>query len=93
MFASSDGLRNMPPRRSSLTPALFARDNLARAARVASVVGPILVMLNHFDCWQRQALGSTCLWQSVATLFVPFAVSAYTGAASTAQSSKEGDPK
>lgn len=46
-----------------------------RALIMSAVVGTLLVTINHGMCLYAGNFGFTCLWQSVLTYFVPYAVS------------------
>lgn len=46
-----------------------------RAMLLALVVGGILIAINHGPCITSGMFNFTCLWQSVLTFFVPYAVS------------------
>ena len=57
-------------RRYAFTPLV-----VRRALIIALVVGFILIMINHSDRIRSGTFDTTLLWQSVLTIFVPYAVS------------------
>ena len=59
----------------------FSRDVVARAVKVALVVGCILVAINHGDALLAGDLDSVRLARIALTFLVPYCVSVYSAAA------------
>jgi hypothetical protein len=58
----------------------FFRHNIARAVKVALIVGTILGAINHFDMFLSGKFEVRRIVQIIVTYFVPFIVSLYSGA-------------
>jgi hypothetical protein len=56
------------------------RETLARSLRVASVVGSILGVINHYDMFASGNFQTRRLIQFFGTFLVPFCVSTYSSA-------------
>lgn len=59
---------------------LFRRDTLIRAVKVALIVGPILIIINHYDTLLHNELTLHLCFKILLTFLVPFSVSAYSSA-------------
>lgn len=59
----------------------FSRAVVARAVRVAVIVGFILVAINHGDALMAGDIDGVRLAKILLTFFVPYCVSAYSAAA------------
>ncbi len=64
----------------------FRRETTFRALKVAFVVAPILVLINHFDTIMNKDFHSIFYLKSVITFFVPYTVSAFSSAMAYSQS-------
>ena len=53
----------------------FTPPVVRRAVIIAVVVGFILILINHSDRLRSGTFDATLLWQSLLTIFVPYAVS------------------
>ena len=53
----------------------FTPPVVRRAVIIAVVVGFILIMINHSDRIRSGTFDATLFWQSLLTIFVPYAVS------------------
>lgn len=58
----------------------FRRETSARALKVAIVVGPILIAINHLDLILNFEFTPTLFLKSLLTFLVPYCVSAYSSA-------------
>lgn len=58
----------------------FRQETVYRAIKVALVVGPILILINHHDALLRFELDNRLYFKIVLTFLVPFCVSAYSSA-------------
>jgi hypothetical protein len=58
----------------------FRRETVLRAIRVALVVGPILIIINHHDALLKFEFNDDLYFKFVLTFFVPYCVSAYSSA-------------
>jgi len=58
----------------------FRRETVLRAIKVALVVGPILIIINHHDALVKFEFNDHLLSKFVLTFFVPYCVSAYSSA-------------
>ena len=58
----------------------FRRETVLRAIRVALVVGPILIIINHHDALMNLEFSDKLYFKFVLTFFVPYCVSAYSSA-------------
>ncbi len=56
------------------------RDTTMRALKVAFVVAPVLIIINHFDSIMHKDLTATFYIKSILTSLVPYTVSAYSSA-------------
>ena len=59
---------------------LFRRETVLRAIRVALVIAPILIIINHHDQLLELNLTPRLVLKCVLTFFVPYCVSAYSSA-------------
>ena len=59
---------------------LFRRETIVRAIKVALVVGPILIIINHHDSILNFELSNNLYFKFALTFLVPFCVSAYSSA-------------
>lgn len=58
----------------------FRRETVLRAIRVALVIGPILIIINHHDQLLELDLTPRLVLKCILTFFVPYCVSAYSSA-------------
>lgn len=58
----------------------FRRETVLRAIRVALVVAPILILINHYDEILVYSFTPRFYFQGFMTFFVPYMVSAYSSA-------------
>lgn len=58
----------------------FRRETVLRAIRVAIVVAPILILINHHDAIIDLSFTPNFYFKCVLTFFVPYMVSAYSSA-------------
>jgi len=58
----------------------FRPETTRRALRVALIVGPILIIINHHDAIIELKLSYLFFLKSVLTFLVPYSVSAYSSA-------------
>lgn len=58
----------------------FRRETVIRAIKVAMVVGPILIVINHHDALLSMELHRHLYIKIVLTFLVPYCVSAYSSA-------------
>jgi len=58
----------------------FRDETIYRAIKVAIIVGPILIIINHPDSLLRLKLTNHLYFKIVLTFLVPFCVSAYSSA-------------
>jgi hypothetical protein len=58
----------------------FRRETVLRAIKVALVVGPILIIINHHDALLRLELHRHLYFKIILTFLVPYCVSAYSSA-------------
>ena len=58
----------------------FRRETVLRAIRVALVVGPILIIINHHDLLIDREFNGHLYFKIMLTFLVPFCVSAYSSA-------------
>lgn len=58
----------------------FRRETVLRAIRVALVIGPILIIINHHDQLLELDLTPRLALKCILTFFVPYCVSAYSSA-------------
>lgn len=58
----------------------FRRETIFRAIKVALVVGPILIIINHHDSLLNLELSHDLYLKIALTFLVPFCVSAYSSA-------------
>ena len=58
----------------------FRRETVLRAIKVALIVGPILIIINHHDSLLHLELTKHLYIKIVLTFLVPFCVSAYSSA-------------
>ena len=58
----------------------FRRETVLRAIKVALVVGPILIIINHYDALLRFELHHHLYFKIALTFLVPYCVSAYSSA-------------
>lgn len=59
---------------------LVRKDTILRAIKFALIVGPILILINHYDSLIAFDLSLKFYLKSVLTFFVPFSVSAISSA-------------
>jgi hypothetical protein len=59
----------------SIFTVAFQWSVVRRSLMLAVIVGAILIAINHGTCILSGQFGTTCLWQSVLTLVVPYCVS------------------
>lgn len=59
---------------------LFRRETVLRAIRVALVIAPILIVINHHDQLLELNLTPRLVLKCILTFFVPYCVSAYSSA-------------
>jgi hypothetical protein len=64
----------------------FRRDTTLRALKVAFVVAPILIVINHFDAIISGNFSSYFYPKCLLTFFVPYTVSAFSSAMAYSQS-------
>lgn len=58
----------------------FRRETVLRAVRVALVVAPVLILINHYDEIMVYSFTPRFYYQCFMTFFVPYMVSAYSSA-------------
>ena len=58
----------------------FRRETVLRAIKVALVVGPILILINHYDSLLQFEFSHHLYFKFMLTFLVPFCVSAYSSA-------------
>jgi len=58
----------------------FRRETVLRAIKVALVVGPILIIINHHDVLLNLEFSNDLYFKCFLTFFVPYCVSAYSSA-------------
>ncbi len=58
----------------------FRRETVLRAIKVALVVGPILIIINHHDVLMKFEFSDDLYFKCFLTFFVPYCVSAYSSA-------------
>lgn len=58
----------------------FRRETTARAIKVAVLVAPILIWINHFDLIMAQKFTPVLYFKCLLTFFVPYCVSAFSSA-------------
>ena len=58
----------------------FKRETIIRAIKVALVVGPILIIINHHDSILNYELSNNLYFKFALTFLVPYCVSAYSSA-------------
>jgi hypothetical protein len=58
----------------------FRRETVLRAIKVALVVGPILIIINHYDVLMKIEINNHLYFKCFLTFFVPYCVSAYSSA-------------
>ncbi|MEM7008331.1 MAG: nitrate/nitrite transporter NrtS [Thermodesulfobacteriota bacterium] len=58
----------------------FRRETVVRALKVALVVGPILIVINHHDSLLSLELHRQLYFKIALTFLVPYCVSAYSSA-------------
>ena len=58
----------------------FRRETVLRAIRVALVIGPILIIINHHDQLLELNLTPRLALKCILTFLVPYCVSAYSSA-------------
>ncbi len=58
----------------------FRKETVWRAIRVAVIVAPILIIINHHDNLLALNITPDLLMKSTLTFFVPYCVSAYSSA-------------
>ena len=58
----------------------FRRETVLRAIKVALVVGPILIIINHHDSLINFEFHNDLYLKFILTFFVPYCVSAYSSA-------------
>ena len=58
----------------------FRKETVLRALKVAVVVAPILIVINHHDNLLSLDITPALLYKSALTFFVPYCVSAYSSA-------------
>lgn len=58
----------------------FRRETTYRALKVALVVAPILIIINHFDEIMNRDFHNMFYLKSILTFFVPYTVSAFSSA-------------
>ncbi|HSG30137.1 MAG TPA: nitrate/nitrite transporter NrtS [Thermodesulfobacteriota bacterium] len=64
----------------------FRKDTTLRALKVAFVVAPILILINHFDTIMNRDFHWVFYLKSIITFFVPYTVSAFSSAMAYSQS-------
>jgi hypothetical protein len=58
----------------------FRRETTTRAVKVAAIIAPILIVMNHYDEIIDLRFTPIFFFKSVLTFFVPYFVSAYSSA-------------
>ena len=58
----------------------FRQETIYRAVKVALVVGPILIIINHHDVFLRLEFTQHLYLKIILTFMVPYCVSAYSSA-------------
>ncbi len=58
----------------------FRRETTTRAVKVAVIIAPILIVMNHYDEIINLRFTIVFFFKSVLTFFVPYFVSAYSSA-------------
>jgi len=58
----------------------FRKETVLRATKVAVIVGPVLIVINHLDNLIALEITPMLLLKSTLTFFVPYCVSAYSSA-------------
>ncbi len=58
----------------------FRRETVLRAIKVALVVGPVLIIINHHDSLLQFEVSNHLYFKFMLTFLVPFCVSAYSSA-------------
>lgn len=59
----------------------FCREVVVRAFKVATFVGPILIVINQGDVILRGELNATCILKMGLTILVPYSVSTFSSVA------------
>lgn len=58
----------------------FRRETTTRAVKVAAIIAPILILMNHYDEIMDLRFTTVFFFKSALTFFVPYFVSAYSSA-------------
>ncbi len=58
----------------------FRRETMTRAVKVAAIISPILIVMNHYDEIMDLRFTLVFFFKSALTFFVPYFVSAYSSA-------------
>lgn len=58
----------------------FRKETVLRAMKVAVIVAPVLIIINHHDNLIALELTPKLLYKCILTFFVPYCVSAYSSA-------------
>ncbi len=67
----------------------FRKETTYRALKVAVVVAPVLILINHFDTIMNRDFHSVFYIKSIITFFVPYTVSAFSSAMAYIQSEEQ----
>lgn len=59
---------------------LFRKETVLRAIRVALIVAPILIIINHHDQLLEMSITPRLVFKCALTFLVPYCVSAYSSA-------------
>ena len=65
---------------ASFSKNFFRRETTTRAVRVAVIIAPILIVMNHYDEIMDLRFTTVFFFKSALTFFVPYFVSAYSSA-------------
>ena len=70
----------------------FRRDTVARALKVAGIVGPILTLINQYDLILSGELSLRLFFKIFLTFLVPYSVSSFSSARAYMESEARGTP-
>lgn len=65
---------------ASFSRNFFRRETTTRAVKVAAIIAPILMIINHYDEIMNMKFSPVFFFKLVLTFFVPYFVSAYSSA-------------
>lgn len=61
------------------------KETTLRAIKIAFIVGPVLILINHFDLILNMNFHTMFYLKSILTFFVPYTVSAFSSAMAYSQ--------